>query len=616
MPLEIHKFGGTSLKDSQRIQHVADLVLSLDKKLGVVLSAMGGVTDDLVQLVENAVSDKSSGTNDKIIANLILRHEQTLADLSGDKVQRDEILSRIKNDIKDIENILQTVHISKHYSESNLEIVSGYGELWSTLLLQAHMQDRGVSSLRIDSRQVLVVEHTATGTHVDWQQSQKKLQALLKDKKDSLFIITGYIASDKRGVQTTLKRNGSDYSAAIFAALLKADKISIWTDVDGVLSADPREVPEAEVLPSLSYLEALELAYFGAKVLHPKTMIPAMENNIPIWIRNTQKPQQPGTCLSHHGDRSQQGPVKALASISNISLINLEGAGMIGVPGISEKLFGSLKQAGISVIMISQASSEQSICIAVQEAEGDLAVQAISEAFAFELQQKQIQRVHLVPNCCIVAAVGDKMAETAGVSSRFFAAMARARINIRMIAQGSSERNISVVIDRKNLSRALRVVHSSFYLSLQSLSVGLIGPGLIGGTFLSQLDKQRKILQEEHGLDIQVRAVANSKHMLLSDSIVGFEKAHLQAEEKQQLDFSLLADHVQTDSLPHAVLIDCTASEHLAKQYPNWLGRGIHIITPNKKAGSGDMELYENIQKSLGTDKSRERARLQHTVFL
>jgi aspartokinase/homoserine dehydrogenase 1 len=396
-------------------------------------------------------------------------------------------------------------------------------------------------------------------------------------------------------VQTTLGRNGSDFSGSIFGALLDSAEIQIWTDVDGVLSADPRRVPDATIIDSLSYNEAMELAYFGAKVIHPQTMAPAVGSSIPIWIRNTFAPEKLGTLIC--ADPKSVLPVKGITSIEKTALINLEGAGMIGVPGTANRLFGALREEGISVILISQGSSEHSICCAIPQDQAERAAAVVRAAFERELKEGQIQDVDVTPDLAILAAVGDGMAGQPGVAAKVFNALGSASVNIKAIAQGASERNISVVVDGKHATRALRAVHAGLYLSPHTISVGVIGPGTVGKVLLNQLASQSARLQTEAKLDFRVRGIMTTTRMLLAEGGVPladwkerFDKDAVAA------DFGKFMDHVRVDYLPHTVLIDCTASADIAKRYPEWLAAGIHIVTPNKKANSADLPFYHRLK--------------------
>ena len=447
----------------------------------------------------------------------------------------------------------------------------------------------------LDARDVLIVHQTELGPTVLWDTSRTKFAAALAKDFKGIVVITGFIATDEDGLQTTLGRNGSDYSVAIFAALGKARELTIWTDVDGVMSADPNRVPEARVIDCMTYNEAMELAYFGAKVIHPQTLGPVVDNDIPLKIRNTFNTDHPGTLITKNPISTDN--IKGITAIGNMALVNLEGAGMIGVPGTADRMFSALKKAGVSVTLISQASSEHSICIAVPQHLAARATMVIKDAFAVELASGQIQRVDRTDAQSIVAVVGDGMKGTPGIASRFFGTLARAGINVRAIAQGSSEINISAVVDSADATRALRAAHSGFYLSSKTISVGLIGPGTVGTTLLKQIQGRANQLISQFNLDIRVRAIARSGTMLLGDRRIDLENWQQEFSEKAiELDFAVFEQCVNPDHLPHAVIIDCTASDEIAARYDGWLARGIHVITPNKRACSGSLDAYRALQ--------------------
>jgi aspartokinase/homoserine dehydrogenase 1 len=373
-----------------------------------------------------------------------------------------------------------------------------------------------------------------------------------------------------------------------------------------VFSADPRRVPEAEVVPELSYQEAAELAYFGAKVIHPSTMSPAITHNITVWIKNTFKPEAPGTKISAASPMDM--PIKGFAAVEDMVLINVEGTGMIGIPGVAHKVFGALRAVDVSVVMISQASSEHSICFAVPRVHAALAKKTVQETFVVEMQRGEIQTVDMTEGCCIIAMVGDGMIERLGMAGKFFSALGKAGISVRAIAQGSSERNISAVIEQAEATRALRAVHSAFYLSNQTLSIGVIGTGLIGGTLLSQLQTRIEDLKRHRGIDLRVRGVMNSRQMVLADRHLALDRWRDElSESSTTADLESFINHVNADHLPHAVLIDATASAELPAHYESWLTKGINIITPNKKSNAGPFPAYRSL---------RETARRHQRYFL
>ncbi len=587
-----HKFGGTSLADVEAFGAVRDiLVTPTDLRQAVVVSAVAGVTDDLIDLAGMAGS-RDTGYEDK--TRRIRESQATLIDrlVPGD-VGRG-LLAQVDDDIEEIGGLLKASWVMRT-SVSTTDAVAGYGELWSARLLAAFLAESGMDVTWMDAREVLVVNPAELVSAVDWETSGTNLDRWLSDCDSDILVITGFIASDSQGSPITLGRNGSDYSASIFAALLSSVEISIWTDVDGVLSADPRLVPDAKVLEELSYNEAMELAYFGAEVLHPATMTPAVTEEIPIYIRNTFNPSGSGTRI--HVRSKTDSPVKGFASISAIALLNLEGSAMVGVPGISERLFGGLRRAGVSVVMISQGSSEHSICFAIPQNQALLASSTIKTVFETE-RTRGIQTLEVTESCTILAVVGDTMSGTPGVAASFFGALARAGVNVRAIAQGSSERNISVVIDEADAAKALRAAHAGFYLSKQTLSIGLIGPGHVGSAFLDQLAGRSEWLLEEFGVDLRVRAICATKKMIVDQAPIELSSWRERLDEEAiPADLDELAAYVHTESVPHAVIIDCTASENIGSRYLDWLSAGIHVITPNKKANTGTLDYYRSLRE-------------------
>ncbi len=594
----VHKFGGSSVADADCFRRVATILDSwVPARMGVVLSACKGVTDGLLALVSKA-EQRDAGWRDGLVA-LRQRHEG-IARALLEAPAVDTYLAAFDRDLQDLEGILQAVSLTRSASRNVTDLISGYGEIWSTRLFREFYSATGKRRGEVrwlDAREVVVVEWGPLGPMVQWEESRRRIQAVIPGKFDGTLIITGFIAADARGVQTTLGRNGSDFSASIFGSLLDAREIHIWTDVDGVLSADPRRVPDAQVIDSLSYNEAMELAYFGAKVIHPQTMAPAVGREIPIWIRNTFAPDHPATLICARPTSALA--VKGITTIENIALVNLEGAGMIGVPGTAHRLFGALREEAISVVLISQGSSEHSICCAVPKEEADRAVEVVRAAFSRELGDGQIQSVEVDRDLAILAVVGDGMAGMPGISAKVFNALGMAGVNVRAIAQGASERNISVVVPAKAATRALRAVHASFYLSAHTVSVGIIGPGTVGKVLLDQMASQSARLRRDFKLDLRVRGLLSSKRMLLSDKGVDLSQWQNEfAAADRAADLAAFVEHVGVDYLPHRVIIDCTASGEVAKHYAEWLAAGIHIVTPNKKANSAPLESYRALQQA------------------
>lgn len=594
---KVHKFGGSSLADAACFRNVAEILLAQpDARIGVVVSAIRGMTDQLLALVESA----ENGVDPADVLNELGDRYLGIATelLAADRLAR--VREEWGKDREALGILLGGARNGEPVSGEVRDTIAGYGEIWSARLLATFLAQQGGEQRAgrwLDARDVLRVRQAEVGALVQWRETEALFANSVAQDEAGIIVITGFIARDKSGKQTTLGRNGSDYSASIFAALMRADLLTIWTDVNGVMSADPRRVPEARIIDSLSYSEAMELAYFGAKVIHPQALGPAISHDIPIRIRNSFNPEHPGSFIApgEQGDEL----VKGVTAISGMALINLEGSGLIGVPGVADRLFAALRHAGVSVTLISQASSEHSICVAVRQELAERARDVVLAAFAEELAEGHVQGVDITPDQSILAVVGDGMAGTPGIAARFFGTLGRAGINVRAIAQGASERNISAVVSSSEATRALRAAHSGFYLSSKTLSIGLIGPGLVGSALLDQIAQEHRRLYREFKLDLRVRAIARASRMIMGDRLIDLASWRDQlAASATPTNLDDLARHTHAEHLPHSVIIDCTASDDVASRYGEWLAAGIHVITPNKKAFSGTYPAYESLKKT------------------
>ena len=595
-----HKFGGSSLADAGRIRHVAGLMLDADEdRQVVVVSAMQGTTDALIGLAEAAAQGRDWQA---ALDGLRQRHLQAAdALLESPAATRDWIDAQCAQ----LAELLRAVGLLRQPGRAAFERIQGMGEVLSSRLLHAHLRERGGDYALLDAREVLVVRPGELGVIVDWQESARRLADWKLAHPQSRAVATGFVAAGPDGLPTVLGRNGSDFSAAIFAVLFDADELHIWSDVDGVLSADPRLVPEAVSLSAMSYREACELAYFGAKVIHPQTMTPAIARGLPILMRNTFNPAFAGTRIDADGGAG--GPVKGLTLNRGLALVSLEGAGLIGVPGTAERVFAALHAARISVVMISQGSSEHSICSVVREPDADAARAVLLDEFARELASAQVQGVQVVPGISVLAAVGDGMAGTPGVAAQLFGALARARVNIRAIAQGASERNISVAIAAEDQTRALRAAHAAFWLSPQTVALAVIGPGKVGAALLDQLQVALPRLRLDANIDLRLRALATSSKLWLSEHRDSADWRARMHDAPIAADLSTIAGHLLDTHMPHAAIIDCSASDEVAAHYADWLAAGIHVITPNKQAGAGPLDRYEAIRSARAHGGARFR---------
>ncbi|KAI5567422.1 hypothetical protein POPTR_013G099500v4 [Populus trichocarpa] len=593
----VHKFGGTCVGSWERIKNVAQIIVqdSSEGKL-VVVSAMSKVTDMMYDLIDKAQS--RDGSYVSAVDAVFEKHKLTAMDLlDGDDLA--SFLSRLHHDINNLKAMLRAIYIAGHATESFSDFVVGHGELWSAQMLSYVVRKNGLDCEWMDTREVLIVNPSGSNqVDPDFAESEKRLEEWFSRHPSKTIVATGFIASTQQNIPTTLKRDGSDFSAAIMGALVRARQVTIWTDVDGVYSADPRKVSEAVILRTLSYQEAWEMSYFGANVLHPRTIMPVMRYDIPILIRNVFNLSAPGTMICRPAENEDgqklESLVKGFATIDNVALVNVEGTGMAGVPGTASAIFGAVKDVGANVIVISQASSEHSVCFAVPEKEVAAVAEALKSRFHEALNAGRLSQVAVIPNCSILAAVGQKMASTHGVSATLFNALAKANINVRAIAQGCSEYNITVVIKRGDCIRALRAVHSRFYLSKTTIAMGIIGPGLIGATLLDQLRDQAAVLKEDFNIDLRVMGITGSRTMLLNDVGIDLSRWRELVKDKGEVaDLEKFRQHVHGNHfLPNTVLVDCTADSNVASCYHDWLRRGIHVITPNKKANSGPLDQY------------------------
>jgi bifunctional aspartokinase / homoserine dehydrogenase 1 len=458
--MRVLKFGGSSVGDAKRIAEVCAIVrdAAAAGPVAVVLSAMKGITDRLLLTAAEAAS--ADGDYPANLEQIRIRHAQTIESLFGPS-DRAAILAPIDDLINELSEILRGVALVKECSPRTMDLVVSFGERMSCRLVAAYLNSIGTPAIMVDARDLIITDDYHGSAAVDFAVSYRLIREALQGLSE-IPVVTGFIASTEDGVTTTLGRNGSDYTASLVAAAVDADAIEIWTDVDGVLSADPRCVADAFVVPQLSFKEAMELSYFGAEVIHPYTMIPAVERNIPIWIKNTLNPAAIGTRISDDPARDKH-PITGIASIERVALINVEGGGMVGVPGMAGRVFSTLAAVGVNIIMISQASSEHSICMICRQGQARMALQALKRELSHELEHKLIEQFELIEDLEIIAVIGEKMRGTPGISGRLFSALGNSGINVLAIAQGSSEMNISFLVHRDDAKRTLQVVHRAFF---------------------------------------------------------------------------------------------------------------------------------------------------------
>lgn len=593
--MKVIKFGGSSVATPERINAVINIIKPYSQSdVAIVFSAFGGVTDVLIQLSTLAL--EGNADYKKKLEEVETRHLDAVRNLISIKNQS-SILAQVKIQINELEDVLQGVFLVKERTLRTLDYIMSFGERLSAYIISEAMKDAGLPAEYLDARKVIRTDNQFGYAKVDFDVTNKLIAEHFK-YHDALQIITGFIATSESGETTTLGRSGSDYTAAIFAGALKVSSLEIWTDVDGMMTADPRLVKKAFTIPTMSYEEAMELSHFGAKVIFPSTLLPAMAHNIPIWVKNTFRPEVDGTLISAESTNGKL--IKGISSMNSISLLNIQGSGMLGVVGVSMRLFSTLAQEKINVILISQASSEHSICISIESSSAAKAKAALKKEFQHEIRNELIDDVHVTDGLSIVATVGDGMKHHPGTSGRMFSALGKNGINIVAIAQGSSERNISVVIKQDDVAKALNVLHDAFFLSdRKTVHIFLAGTGLIGKALLNQVNEQFQKLQEENKLEIRINGMANSKKMLFDEQGLSFTNAVENLKEKgEPMNLELFYQKMNSLNLPSSIFVDCTSSEDVANLYETILDSNISIVTPNKKANSGSQEVYKTLKRT------------------
>lgn len=596
--MKVLKFGGTSVGTVESISAVLDIVKkSYDdgEKPLVVLSAMSGVTNLLTKMAEHAAERFPFEDDLKLLEE---RHFEVVKKLIAVKFQN-PVFTKLKLMLNDLEEILQGVSALKELSAQSKDLIVSFGERLSNYMVSKVMEQYVAQVEFVDASHYVKTDSNFGNAHVNEELTQQLIQSLGHSHADKLLFVTGFIGSNEKGRVTTLGRGGSDYTAAIFGAVLQASTIEIWTDVNGMLTADPRIVKKAFSQTILSYTEAMELSYFGAKVIYPPTMIPAFLKKIPIVIRNTFEPTFAGTTIQFESGKSAF-PIKGISSISDISVINLSGSGMIGKSGFSGRLFTLLAREQINVVLITQSSSEHSITFAVNPDDAAKAVRLIEAEFELELEANKLQLPVVEENLSVLAIVGENMKRTPGMSGRLFYALGRNGINVRAIAQGSSELNISVIIGKENLAKALNAVHDAFFAALKkTLYVFNVGTGNIGATLFRQIREQHHFLLDNNDIEIKVVGISNSRKMLFDVEGIDLEHWSESLEASGEVaDLASFIERMRAMNLPNCVFIDNTASKLPSTYYEDIFKANISVVTCNKIANSGAYAQYQLLRET------------------
>ncbi|WP_128544476.1 bifunctional aspartate kinase/homoserine dehydrogenase I [Larkinella soli] len=598
--MNVLKFGGTSVGSVESIRQVIRIIENHrqngDTLGAVVLSAMGGVTNQLIEIGQMA----AEGNTDylELVRRIEDRHFNVIKGLIPVKEQS-KVFATVRGTVNELEDLLRGVSLIRELSVRTMDLIMSFGERMSCLVVSECLKSRGIPARFCDARGLIKTDAQFSMAEVDYPTTNSLIQDYFSAIGTDLPIVTGFIGSTPKNETTTLGRGGSDYTASILGAALNAGVIDIWTDVDGMMTADPRKVPNAFNIPTITYAEAMELSHFGAKVIYPPSLQPAFAKNIPLRILNTFNPDHEGTVISRTADRRDY-TITGISSIDDIVLVNVQGSGMIGVAGVSAKLFSTLAHYKISVILISQASSEHSICFAIDPRNADHVRDILEAEFASEIEHAHIDNISIERDLSIIAIVGEGMKKSSGIAGKLFSVLGKNGVNIVAVAQGSSEINISVVINRNNLSKALNAIHNVFFQSeARILNLYLVGTGLIGRTLLQQIQSQYEFLRNEKLLRVCLVGVANTKKMLLDPKGIDLDKWQERVlTEGVTTSVSAFVEQIKYYNLPNSVFIDCTADKDIPLFYEPLLNANVSVVTPNKVANSGPYEEYRRLQRT------------------
>ena len=598
--MKVLKFGGTSVANSESISKVISILNNnRNDDVLIVVSALGGITNLLQECLR--LKGKSS---DNIIKKIEERHLEIINNLSSLESQS-SLKSFLKENLNKLEDILEAISTIDEVTKKTVSKVLTIGEILSCNIIYEIIKQRGLSISYINSQELIFTKEINNNEVLDGDKSSIKINNRLNLIESNMIIAPGFICSDESGEVSNLGRGGSDFSAAIYAKYTKAKSLEIWTDVSGVFSANPNIVKKASPIDFLSYKEAMELSFFGANVIYFPTLQPLIEENIPVYIKNTFDQDANGTCISNSTKLDNDRIVKGISHIDNISIINFEGSGMVGVPGFSKRFFESLSNYQINVVMITQASSEFSICIAVSSDNAKLAKQVIDDEFEFEISQKRINKAQIESNLSNIAIVGDKMKSQKGISGKLFSSLGQNNVNIRAIAQGASERNISIIVDKKNTKKALNSLHETFFEDdLKDIHVFITGVGNVGGFLMEQIKNQKEFIAKNLKLNLKVLGISNSRKMIISSTEIDLNNwSELLNKSKLNADYKEFQDKILELNLRNTLFVDNTASDVIPSTYMKYLKSGVGIITCNKIANSGKYSNYK-LLKSLSRNNN------------
>ena len=594
--MKVIKFGGTSVGSSENINKVIKIVnnASENDAVVVVVSAVGGITDKLMNASSKAISKDLDYKSD--FNTLKQQHIEIIdALLTGASLEstKDIILEKLS----ELEKLLDGIYLINELSPQTTDKLLSFGELMSSLIIFEAMQQEGLNVQLKNSQNLIVTDSNFTNAAVQFEETNANITSYFAHNDKLITILPGFIAKSEDGEITTLGRGGSDYTAAIVASALNANSLEIWTDVSGMFTTNPKLVKQAKPIQKLSYYEAIELSHFGAKVLYPPTVLPVLSKNIPILIKNTMAPDEDGTLITKNVENGSANPIKGISNVNGISLLTLQGNGMVGIPGFSKRLFETLAHEKINVIITTQASSEHSICVGVADKDAKLAKLILDKEFENEISLLKIDPLVLEQHLSIVAVIGDRMKNHQGISGNMFSTLGKNNVNIRAIAQGASERNITAVIAEKDVKKALNCLHESFFeVETKQLNLFVIGVGNVGSSLLSQIEKQTSYIQNILKLKINIVGLSNSKHMAFDVSGIELNSWQDVLSKGQKTDSIAFFEKTKALNLRNSICVDVTASAIVAETYAHYLKESIAVIACNKIACSVNFEQYKNLK--------------------
>ncbi|MBT8244732.1 MAG: bifunctional aspartate kinase/homoserine dehydrogenase I [Winogradskyella sp.] len=592
--MKVLKFGGTSVGSATTINNVISILEKKSKNntIIVVVSAVGGITDKLLYAAHLAIE------KDKDYKDVFLRIKDIHIDLVKQLIPTDNesIVSAIEIKLDSLNNLLEGLYLLNDLTPKISDKLFSYGELLSSYIIAETMKSRELDVIRKNSQELIVTNSNHGNAEISRKETEENIKEYFIQNSQSITILPGFVAKSNTGEETTLGRGGSDYTAAIVAAALKADVLEIWTDVSGMYTANPNLVKQAIPIKQLSFQEAMELSHFGAKVLYPPTVQPVEDANIPILIKNTMQPDDAGTKISDEKNASIKNPVKGITHINNIALLTLQGPGMVGIPGFSKRLFEILAQEKINVIFITQASSEHAICFGIDIKDSEVAENAINKAFEYEITLKKIDPIIVESGLSIIALIGDNMKNHQGISGRMFSTLGKNNINVRAIAQGASERNISAVIGENDASKALNALHERFFeVQNKRLNVFIVGVGNVGERLIDQIEQQYSFLKKKLKIDVRIVGMANSRKMVFNENGIDLEDWPSAFDFAEQSNLERFFNKVLELNLHNSIFVDITADEKVSDWYAPYLHHSISVVACNKIACSGSYSTYKNL---------------------